>query len=154
MLLACMVISQLLPLAPLYGVDDSPGFCVPLLFLLYQLWYVKGLFVALNSRSVYTRNMLRYTVLGLGLRRFKGSGWECVCKWLPSFQVQFRSVGHPNLCLAPVELVVHRPLRGPVLAIRDGSREGDRHGWSVVLGDADGVFARTCSGALLLGGSS
>ena len=56
MLLACIGISQFVPLAPLYG-TGSLGFCVPLLFLRY----VKGLFVALNSRSVYTRSMLRYT---------------------------------------------------------------------------------------------
>ena len=106
----------------------SLGFCAPLLFPRHQLRYVKGLFIALKSRSVYTCNMLRYTVLGAGLRQFEGSNWECVCRWLPSFQLQFRPVRHPDLCPAPVELVVLRPPRGPVLAITDGSKEGDRHG--------------------------
>ena len=91
--------SQLVLLAPLYGVPGSLGFCAPLRFVRYQLRYVKGLFVALNGRSVYTRNMLRYTVLGAGLRQFEGSNWECVCKCLPSFQLQFRPVG-PAMCIA------------------------------------------------------
>ena len=43
-LLACIGISQFVPLAPLYGVTGSLGFCVPLLFLRYQLRYIKGLF--------------------------------------------------------------------------------------------------------------
>ena len=79
---------------------------------------------------------------------------ECVCKWLPSFQLPFCPVGHLDLCPAPVELVVLRPPQGPLLAITDGSIEGDRHGWSVVPVDANGVFARACWGALLLFGSS
>ena len=39
-----------------------------------------------------------------------------------------------------------------MLEIADGSKEDDKHGWSVVLEDVDGVFARACSGALLLCG--
>ena len=72
-LLACIGISQFMPMAPLYGVTGSLGFCVPLLFLRCQLRYIKGLFVALNSRSVYTRSMLRFVVLGAGLHQFEGS---------------------------------------------------------------------------------
>ena len=63
--LACIVISQLLPLALLYGVSGLLGFYLPFLFLRYQLRYIKGLFVTLNSRSVYTCSMLRYIVLGV-----------------------------------------------------------------------------------------
>ena len=129
-LLACIGISWFVPLAPLYGVTASLGFCARLLLVRSRLRYVKGLFVALNSRSVYTRCMLRDTVLGARLRQFAGSNWECVCKWLPSFQLHFRLVGHPNLCPAgaPLELVVRRPPRGPVLVITGSSKQGDRHG--------------------------
>ena len=154
MLLVCIGISQFVPLAPLYGVTGLLDFCVPLLFLRYQLQYVKGLFVALNSRSVYTRNMLRYTVLGAGLRQFEGSDRKCVCKWLPSFLLQFRPVGHRDLCPAPRRARCPPASAGAVSASTDGSKEGDRHGWSAVLVDTDGVFVRLCLGALLLCGSS
>ena len=41
-----------------------------------------------------------------------------------------------------------------MLAITGGSKEGHGHGWSMVLVDAEGHFARACSEALLLCGSS
>ena len=64
MLLSCIGISQYVPLAMLYWVSGSLGFYVALRLLCYQLRHIKGLFVALNNRSVYTRRMLRYTALG------------------------------------------------------------------------------------------
>ena len=82
-LMSCIGISQHVPVGLMYAVSQSLGFCVTRLYLRYQLRYVKGLFLALNSRSVYTRRMLRCTVMGAGLRPFAGSDWVFVCRWLP-----------------------------------------------------------------------
>ena len=141
------------PNVALYGVLASLGFGVPNLLSHFRLCQVRGLLLALNSRNALAKETTRSLWSVPTLRAMRLFDYSCLDATLAEYSLSV--VYAATLSDAPVWCERHpAELDGPVDIVTDGSPDGDKVGWSVVVVSPMVGVAEGWSGCTMVGVSS
>ena len=139
--------------AALYGTLASPGFGLPDVLSRFRLRQVGALLLALNNRNALARETTRSLWSVPALRALRLSTWLCLDATLAEYSLSV--VCAATLSDAPVWCELGpAELDGPVDVVTDGSRDGDKVGWSTVVVSPTGVVAEAWFGCAMVGALS
>ena len=128
------------------------GFAVPHVFSRLQCQYIKGLFLACNSRSTYTRETTRTLMPYLKPNVPPHPDWIFAQQWMAQHNVSFHLPVDLTECPIQIE-VLHIP-EGDLILMSNGSKETNDHAWSALVIDTKGVALKASSAVRCKGGSN
>ena len=131
---------------------DHMGFAVPHVFTRPQCQYIKGLFLACNSRSTYTRETTTMLMLYSKPNVTPHPDWIIAQQWIAQHGTSFHLPA--NLTECPIRIEVQHIPEGDIILMSDGSKETYDHAWSTLVIDINGVALKASSAVRCKGGSS
>ena len=131
---------------------DHMGFAVPNVFTRLQCQYIKGLFLACNSRSTYTRETTRMLLLYSKPDVPPDPDWITAQNWMVQHGTSFYLPADLTEC--PIRIEVQHIPEGDIILMSDGSKDINNHAWSALVIDIKGVALKASSAVRCKGGNS
>ena len=131
---------------------DHMGFAVPHVFTRLQCQYIKGLFLACNSRSTYTRETTKMLMLYSKPEVPPHPDWIIAQQWMAQHGISFHLPADLTEC--PIRIEVQHIPEGDIILMSDGSKETNDQAWTALVIDIKGVALKASFAVRCKGGSS
>ena len=136
----------------LWASMDHMGFGVPHVYTRLQCQYIRGLFIACNSRSTYTRETSEMLMLYSKPDIPPHPDWITAQQWMAQHGTSFHLPADLTEC--PIRIEVQHIREGDIILMSDGSKDINNHAWSSLVIDIKGVALKASSEVRCKGGSS